>query len=84
MYPTSARSYLRTMLFLVIFSSALAYTPRLYPEEIYMRPEVSYVTYDTSSKEQTDNIITFAQFGEGNLLPESCKGTESGDKSDDN
>ena len=33
--------------------------------------------------ERTSNIITFAQFGEGNLLPETRNDTKSGDKSGD-
>ena len=44
-----------------------------------MRPTV---TYTTSSKEQTGNVITFAQFKEGNLITETCNDTESGDESD--
>ena len=39
-----------------------------------MRPEVMYTP--------TGNIITFAQFEEGNILTESCNYAESGDKSD--
>ena len=48
-----------------------------------MRPDVSYIPYATSSKEQTVNIIKFAKFEEGDLLPESCNYTETGNKSDD-
>ena len=33
-----------------------------------MRPSVSYITYATSSHEQTGNIIHFAQFEEGGLV----------------
>ena len=32
---------------------------------------VSYVPYDTSSREQTGDIIMFAQFEEGDLLSET-------------
>ena len=46
-----------------------------------MRPAVAYTPYATSSKEQTGNVITFAQFEEGNLLSETRNVTESGDKS---
>ena len=46
-----------------------------------MRPEVKYTTYATSSKEQTGDVITFAQFEEGNLLSETRNDTESGDES---
>ena len=48
-----------------------------------MRPEVSYIPYTTSSKEQTGDKVTFAQFEQRNLLLESRNGTESGDESDD-
>ena len=47
-----------------------------------MRPAVAYTSYATSSKEQTGDVITFAQFEEGNLLTETSNDTESGDKSD--
>ena len=38
--------------------------------------------YVTSSKEQTGDVITFAQFEEGNLISETRNDTESGDESD--
>ena len=38
--------------------------------------------YATSSKEQTVNVITFAQFEEGNILTETRNDEESGDESD--
>ena len=47
-----------------------------------IRPEVTYTPYATSSKEQTGNVITFAQFEEGNLLTENRNDTESDDESD--
>ena len=47
-----------------------------------MRPEVTYTPYSTSSKEQTGNAITFAQFEEGNILTETRNNAESGDKFD--
>ena len=65
-----------------VFSSALSYTPRPYAEAMAMCPTVTYTPYATSSKEQTGNVITFAQFEERNLLTETSKDTESGDKSD--
>ena len=46
----------------------LAYTPHPYSEALDMRPSVSYIPYATSYNEQTGDIITFAQFGEGNLV----------------
>ena len=47
-----------------------------------MRLTVTYTLYSTSSKEQTGDVITFAQFEEGNLLTETRNNTESGDESD--
>ena len=49
-------------------SSVLAYTSQSYSEAMAMQPAFSYILYSISSKEQTDVIITFAQFEEGNLL----------------
>ena len=53
-----------------------------YAEAMAMRPAVTYTPYATSSKEQTGNVITFAQFEEGNLLSETRNNTESGDEYD--
>ena len=47
-----------------------------------MRPAVTYTPYATSSKEQTGDVITFAQFQEGNLLTENRNDAEIGDESD--
>ena len=33
-----------------------------------MRPSVTYTPCDTSSREQTGDIITFTHFEEGNIL----------------
>ena len=60
-------------------SSALSYTPRPYLEAMAMRPAVTYTSYTTSSKEQTGDVITFAQFEEGNLLTETRNDTEISD-----
>ena len=60
------------------FSSALSYTSRPYAEAMEMRPAV---TYATSSKEQTGDVITFAKFEEGDLISETRNDTESGDAS---
>ena len=49
-------------------SSLLAYTSCLYLEALEMRPAVLYISYTTSSNEQTDYIITFVKFEEGNLV----------------
>ena len=47
-----------------------------------MRPTVTYTRYATSSKEQTGDVITFAQFEEGNLISGTRNDTESSDESD--
>ena len=47
-----------------------------------MRPADTYTPYATSSKEQTGDVITFAQFEEGNLLSETGNDTESGNESE--
>ena len=44
---------------------------------------MSYIPCDIYSKEQTGNIITFAQFEEGGLLSETRDNAKSGDESDD-
>ena len=41
---------------------------RPYSKALATRPAVLYIPYATSSHEKTRNIITFAQFEEGNLL----------------
>ena len=64
------------------FVSALSYTSRPYAEAMAMRPAVTYTPYVTSSKEQTGDVITLAQFEEGNLLSETRNDTESDDASD--
>ena len=52
---------------------------RPYPEAMAMRPSVTYTPCDTSSREQTSDIIRFVQFEEGNILTKTCKDAESGD-----
>ena len=49
------------------FSSALSYMSRPYSEAMAMRPAVTYTPYATSSRVQTGDVITFAQFEEGNI-----------------
>ena len=61
-------------------SSALSYTSQPYAEAMAMRPAVTYTLYAMSSKEHTDDVITFAQFGQGNTLTETCNDAESGDE----
>ena len=41
-----------------------------------------YTPYAMSLKEHTGDVITFAQFEEGNILTETRKNAESGDESD--
>ena len=65
------------------FSSALAYTSQHYSEAMDMRTSGIYITYDTYSKQQTSDIITFTQFEEGNLLSITCNDAKSSDKADD-
>ena len=83
-YVPSTRKVISSndVLFDESFSSALSYTSRLYAEAIAMCPTVTYTPYTTSSKEQTGNVIMFAQFEEGVLLTETCNYIESSDKSD--
>ena len=47
-----------------------------------MRLAFTYTPYATPSKEQTVNVIKFAQFEEGNILTETRNNAESGDESD--
>ena len=47
-----------------------------------MRLTVTYTPYATSSKEQTGDVITFAQFEEGNIWTKTRNDPESGDKSE--
>ena len=63
-------------------SSALSYTSWPYSEAMAMRLAVTYTPYATSLREKTDNVITFAQFEEGNILTETRNDAESGDESD--
>ena len=44
---------------------------------------VIYIHYAKSSKEKTGNIITLAQFEDGDLVSETSDNAEIGDKSDD-
>ena len=55
-----------------IFSSALAYMSRPYSEALATRPAVLYISFATYSHEKTGNVVTFAQFEEGNLLENEC------------
>ena len=84
MYVPSTRKVILSydVMFDESFSSALSCTSRPYAEAMAMRPAVTYTPYAMSSKEQTGDVITFAQFEEGNLLSETRNYTERGDESD--
>ena len=84
MYVPSTRKVISSydVVFDKSFSSALSYTSRPYAEAMAMCPAVTYTPYATSSKEQTGDVITFAQFEEGNLLTETRNNTEIGDEYD--
>ena len=83
-YVPSTRKVISSydILFEESFSSELSYTSRPYSEAMAMRPEVTFTPYATSSKEQTVDVITFAQFDEGNILTETLNDSESDDESD--
>ena len=70
MYVPSTRKVISSydVVFDESFSSALSYTSQPYAEAMVMRPTVMYTPYTTSSKEKTGDMITFAQFEEGNLI----------------
>ena len=42
-----------------------------------VHPSVAYTPWATSSREKTDDIITFAHFEKGNLLSETRKDAEA-------
>ena len=52
-----------------------------YSEAMAMRPEVTYTPYAKSLKEQTDDVIAFTQFEEGNIWTKTRNNSESGDES---
>ena len=64
------------------FSSALAYTSQPYSEAMSMRQAVTYTPFTTSSRGGNGDIITVAQFEEGDILTKTCNDAESGDESD--
>ena len=47
-----------------------------------MRLAVTYTPYVTSLKEQTGDVIAFAQYEEGNILNKTRNDAASGDESD--
>ena len=64
------------------FSIALEYTSQPYSEAMTMRTSVTYNLYATSLREQTDDVITFTQFEDGDILSETSSDAESCDESD--
>ena len=54
-----------------------------YSESMSMHPYVTYTPCAKYLRDQTGDIITFAQFEEGNLISENCNNAEIGDKSND-
>ena len=54
-----------------------------YLEAMAMLLAVSYIPYAKSSKEKTDNIITFGHFEEGGFLSGTRNDMESGNEYDD-
>ena len=68
MFSTRTIFSSHAVLFDETFSSELAHTPRPYSEALKTHLAVSYIPHDTSSHEETGEIITFAQFNEGGLL----------------
>ena len=82
-YVPSTRKVISSydVMFDTSLSSALSYTSQPYAEAMEMRPVVTYTPYTTSSKEQTGNVITFAQFEEENLISETRNNTKSDEKS---
>ena len=64
-------------------SSVLAYTSQPYSEAMMMRQAKMYTPCDTSLREQTFDITTFAQFEKGNILTKTRNDAESRDKSDE-
>ena len=73
MYVSSIRKIISSydVVFDAKISSALEYTSQPYVEAMELRLDVSYIPCATYSKEETGNIITFAQFEEGDLLSET-------------
>ena len=71
MYHTQGIKYLHMMLFLMRFFLVRWHMSQPYAEAMDMHPAVSYTPYAISSRGETGNIITFAQFEEGNSLSET-------------
>ena len=85
MYIPSSREIISSydVFFDESFTIVLAYTSQTYSEAIAIRLAVTYTPCATSSREQTDDIITFTQFEEGNKSTKTRNNAESGDESND-
>ena len=81
MYIPSSREIISSydVFFDESFTIVLAYTSQTYSEAIAIRLAVTYTPCATSSREQTDDIITLAQFEERNILTKTCNDAESDD-----
>ena len=81
-YVTSTRKVILSydVVFDEKYSSVLSYTSQPYMEAIAMCHAVTYTPYATSSKEQTGDVVMFAQFEEWDLLTETRNDTEIGDE----
>ena len=66
-----------------IFSNELAYTSHHYPRAMAMHQTAMYTPCATYLRRKTDDIITFVQFEEGNILTNNRNDAESGEKSND-
>ena len=73
MYVPSTRKVISSydVVFDKSVSSALSYTSQHYSEAMLICLAVTYTTYATSSREQTGNIITFAQSEEVDIITET-------------
>ena len=84
-YVPSSRKiiYSYNVVFGETLSSALVYKSQPYSEAMAMNPAVTYTPCATYSREQTDDIITFANFEKGNMLTKTRNNTLSGDESNE-
>ena len=78
-YVRSSRKIISSydVVFDQILSSTLAYTLQPYAESMAMHQSVTFTPFGTSLREQTGNIITFAQFEEGYSPSETNSSSET-------
>ena len=81
MYVPSSRRIISSydIVFNESFSIALEYTLQPYTEAMTIRTAVTYTPNVTSLREQTGNMITSAQFEEGNILNKTRNDAETSD-----